>query len=106
MLAEPTTTTSPPSQSSPASLPKMPTLPTESGSSKENNKSVVRTLSLVVMCLSILSLVLGVTTIYYCGKYGLFKRGLCIACENEEYRSHTGFISLANDIDMDEDDEV
>ena len=105
MLAEPTATTSP-SQSTPTLLPKMPTLPTESGSSKENNKSAVKTLSLVVMCLSILSLVLGVTTIYYCGKYGLFKKGLCSSCEDEEYRSHTGFISLANDIDMDEDDEV
>ena len=101
MLAEPTTT--PPSQSTPA---KMPTLPTECGSLKENNISTVRMLSLCVMCLSLLSLVLGVTTIYYCGKYGLFKKGLCSCCEDEEYRSHTGFISLANDIDMDDDDEV
>ncbi|XP_072018065.1 ectonucleotide pyrophosphatase/phosphodiesterase family member 7-like [Amphiura filiformis] len=84
---------------------KMPTPPRECGTPQDHTLTV-RTLSLVIMCLSISSLVLGVTTIYYCGRYGLCKNGLFSCCRDDEYRSHTGFISLANDIDLDDEDEV
>ena len=83
--------------------PKLEEHDTSKTSSPEGR--VVRTLSLLVMSLSIVSLLLFVTVLYYCGKYGLCKNGLC--GEQEHERSHTGFISLVNDFDVEDDsDEV
>ncbi len=103
MATEPT-----PSTPSPSQTFRMPLLPNEGGgiNTSPEQEETIKTLSLVIVCLCVSTLLFFVSTIYYCGRYGMCKNGLFPCCVDDEYRSHTGFISLANDIDLDEDDEV